>query len=154
MVSMSQATSSLVEKTTEIRYLLFLSCLVCGLEIDFYYCDETLPVGNAMKIAHTSVLCAKASTWTDIARVRRSQFIGKNCFAFGWLNFHLNIKMKYLLRSNLQWRMLTFRIIYFSGTVGNICLIADARSVIITSAFCFFFFAKKKKEIMIYSQIR
>lgn len=31
---------------------------------------------------------------------------------------------------------LTFRMMYFSGTVGNICLIAEAKSVMITSAFC------------------
>lgn len=60
----------------------------------FYHWQTTLPVGNAMKIAHTSVLGAKASTWTDIARIRRSQFIGKNCFAFGWLNFHLKNEKK------------------------------------------------------------
>lgn len=36
---------------------------------------------------------------------------------------------------------------YFSGTVGNICFIADAKSVMMTSAFCGKHKQKQKKKI-------
>lgn len=56
-----------------------------------------------------------------------------------------NVENELFKMKNVQigrvYRALTFRIIYLSGTVGNICLIADARSVIITSAF---YFPRKK----------
>lgn len=40
-----------------------------------------------------------------------------------------------LIDSTIHNDLLTLRIMYFNGTVGNICLIDDAKSVIITSAF-------------------
>lgn len=102
MVSMSQATSSLFLKNDgNLLFIVSLGPRAARGNWFFLLRGHTLPVGNAMKIAHTSVLCAKASAWTDIARIRRSQFIGKNCFAFGWLNFHLkNINEIFIVSSN------------------------------------------------------
>lgn len=66
--------------------------------------------------------------------------------SLGWISTFEERKIRRLLRGRLKIivhqmsakppRAFTFRMMYFNGTVGNICLIAEAKSVTITSASC------------------
>lgn len=80
--------------------------------------------GKKVNSVHTNILFQRFQHFTPTATDRPSNHrlapeVEMVCFRFP----HLKIS-------------LTFRMMYLSGTVGNICLIAEAKSVMITSAFC------------------
>lgn len=159
MVSMSQATSSLSLKKRRKFVIYCFSRGSCGSwKLSFFIAKPRYLYGTPWK-SHIQAYCVLKPPHGPTLRgsdgLNSSEKIVSR--SGGWISTWKVWKNENEIFMVLEFpiyfcRVLTFRIIYFSGTVGNICLIADARSVIITSAFCFCQ-NKGRNEIMIYFHV-